>query len=84
MSYVKACTLLNLITIVMICLVILMSENQSKVEAGRVLRNSQEFSFAKANNLQTQTSSAYEQAKNMMSIWLQRLPAGPSPKGPGH
>lgn len=82
MSYVKACTLLNLITIVMICLAILMSESQSsKVEASRVLRNSQEFAFARANHLQT---SAYEQTKNTMTIWLQRLPSGPSPKGPGH
>jgi hypothetical protein len=70
-----------MITIVMICLVILMSENQSKVEASRVLRNSQEFVFARNNHLQT---SAYEEAKNTMTIWLQRLPSGPSPKGPGH
>nr|XP_004507363.1 uncharacterized protein LOC101505812 [Cicer arietinum] len=84
MSYVKACTLLNLMTIVMICLAILMSESESKVEASRVLRNSQEFVYSKANHIETHTSSAYDHAKNTMSFWLQRLPSGPSPKGPGH
>ncbi|TKY67487.1 hypothetical protein E2542_SST10381 [Spatholobus suberectus] len=81
MSYLKARTLLNLIAVVM-CVAILIS--QSKVEASRVLWHSEEFAFARANNLQTYTSSAYEQAKNTMVFWMQRLSSGPSPKGPGH
>jgi len=57
--------------------------SQSRVEA-RVLSHSEEFAFARANNLQTYSSSAYEQAKKTMGFWMQRLASGPSPKGPGH
>ncbi|KAJ1410462.1 hypothetical protein SESBI_21963 [Sesbania bispinosa] len=79
MSSFKACsTLLNLVAVVMF-VAIFMSH---RVEASRILSNSEEF--AKANHLQTYTSSAYEQAKNTMAFWLQRLASGPSPKGPGH
>ncbi|KAL4389335.1 hypothetical protein HN51_010220 [Arachis hypogaea] len=84
-------TLLNLVTIIVICLGILMSHNnQSGVEAGRVLLrgSSNSEDFASANHLQSYTfsssSSAYEHAKNTMAFWLQRLASGPSPKGPGH
>ncbi|KAK1411478.1 hypothetical protein QVD17_38027 [Tagetes erecta] len=35
--------------------------------------------FAKANDLY---SSVYENAKTTMSLWLEQLPSGPSPKGP--
>ncbi|KAJ0973021.1 hypothetical protein J5N97_020980 [Dioscorea zingiberensis] len=30
------------------------------------------------------TSSLYEKARSTMASWMARLPAGPSPKGPGH
>ncbi len=82
MSSGKACTLLNLIAVVMICVAMLMSYIQSGVEGSRVLSDSEDF--AKANHLQTYTSSAYEHAKNTVSFLLQRLASGPSPKGPGH
>ena len=72
---------MNLVAVV-ICLAIFMSHNQSGVEASRVLRGSEDF--ARANHLQSYTSSAYEQAKNTMAFWLQCLASGPSPKGPGH
>ncbi|RDY12665.1 hypothetical protein CR513_02478, partial [Mucuna pruriens] len=81
MSSLKAFTLLNLIIVVM-CVTILISQS-TRVEAGRVLSHSEEFAFARANNLQTYTSSAYEHAKNTMAFWMQRLASGPSPKGPG-
>ncbi|KAG4988462.1 hypothetical protein JHK85_031445 [Glycine max] len=75
----KACTLLNLIMLVVMLVAIFIS--QSRVEA-RVLSHSEEFAFARANNLQTYSSSAYEQAKKTMGFWMQRLASGPSPKGP--
>ncbi|ESW03912.1 hypothetical protein PHAVU_011G051600 [Phaseolus vulgaris] len=80
MSSSKACTLLNLVVVAMFVAILI---GQSRVEA-RVLSQSEEFAFARANNLQTQTSSAYEQAKKTMAFWMQRLASGPSPKGPGH
>ncbi|KAK7404475.1 hypothetical protein VNO78_05393 [Psophocarpus tetragonolobus] len=75
-SLLKACTLLNLVALVMLVGILI---GQSRVEA-RVLSHS-EFAFARANNLQTYTSSVYQQA---MAFWMQRLASGPSPKGPGH
>ncbi|KAK7312387.1 hypothetical protein VNO77_36200 [Canavalia gladiata] len=83
MNSIKACTLLNLITVVM-CFAILICESQIRVEASRVLLDSEESAFARANHLKTYTSSTYEHAKNTMAFWLQRLASGPSPKGPGH
>lgn len=80
MNFLKACTLLNLVAVVMIVAILI---SQSRVEA-RVLSHSEEFAFARANNLQTYTSSTYEQAKKTMAFWMQRLASGPSPKGPGH
>jgi len=80
MSSSKACTLLNLVAVVVFVAILI---GESRVEA-RVLSHSQEFAFARANNLQTYTSSAYEQAKKTMAFWMQRLASGPSPKGLGH
>ncbi|CAJ1933377.1 unnamed protein product [Sphenostylis stenocarpa] len=80
MGFSKACTLLNLVVLVMIVAIL---AGEIRVEA-RVLSHSEEFAFARANNLQSYTSSAYEQAKKTMAFWMQRLASGPSPKGPGH
>ena len=77
----KGCTLLNLVAVV-VCMAILISHVHSGVEASRVLSDSEDF--ARASHLHTYTSSAYEQAKSTMTLWLQRLASGPSPKGPGH
>lgn len=79
MSSGKICSLLNLMAVVMICVGMLMSY---KVEGSRVLSDSGDF--ARANHIQTYTSTAYEHTKNTVSFWLQRLASGPSPKGPGH
>lgn len=70
MAFKKACTLL----IVMVILVVVTSP---LVAEGRPLCEE----FAQANDLY---SSAYENAKISMSIWLEQLASGPSPKGPGH
>lgn len=79
----KACTLfMNLVTVV-ICMAILISHSQSGVEASRALSDYSQ-DFARANHLKTYTISAYEQTKNTMAFWLQRLASGPSPKGRGH
>ncbi|KAK7264365.1 hypothetical protein RJT34_31972 [Clitoria ternatea] len=82
MGSIKACTLWNLIAIV-ICMAILIGHN--RVEGSRVLLDSDEgFAFATSNHLKTYTTTTYEQAKNTMAFWLQRLASGPSPKGQGH
>nr|KYP66005.1 hypothetical protein KK1_012283 [Cajanus cajan] len=80
MNSLKPCTLLNFILVVIFLAIF---TSQSRVEA-RVLSHSEEFAFARANDLQTYTSSAYEEAKKTMAFWMQRLASGPSPKGPGH
>lgn len=55
--------------------------NQANVEAGRVLPQD----FAGANHLATSYSSVvYVRAKHAMSLWLERLPSGPSDGGKGH
>lgn len=57
----------------------------SRVEveaAGRVLSED----FAAANHLSSahHLPSVFDQAKMSLSSWLEMLPSGPSPKGPGH
>ncbi|OIV97036.1 hypothetical protein TanjilG_18766 [Lupinus angustifolius] len=81
MNHRKTCTLLNLVVVVTF-VAILISHRLSGVDARRVLLDSQDF--AHANHLSTYTSSVYEQSKNTMAIWLQRLASGPSHKGLGH
>lgn len=54
--------------------------SQVGVEGTRVLPED----FAKANHLETYSTSVYEKAKFTMSCWLGRLASGPSPRGPGH
>ncbi|KAL6957314.1 hypothetical protein U1Q18_050584 [Sarracenia purpurea var. burkii] len=39
--------------------------------------------FAGANHLEAYPSM-YEKVKLTMATWLERLPSGPSPKGPGN
>ncbi|KAE9608265.1 hypothetical protein Lal_00003450 [Lupinus albus] len=75
----KEYTLLNIATVFVIFVAILVSHSECGVEASRVLSHD----FASANYLNTYTS-AYEETKNTMAFWLQRLASGPSPKGPGH
>ncbi|KAB1219430.1 hypothetical protein CJ030_MR3G001087 [Morella rubra] len=53
--------------------------SHSGVEATRVLSDD----FASANHLDTY-SAVYEKAKRAVGLWLERLPSGPSPSGPGH
>ncbi|CAL0320166.1 unnamed protein product [Lupinus luteus] len=77
----KEYTLLNIVTVFVIFVAILVSDSESGVEASRVLSGSQVF--GRANYLNTYTS-AYEETKNTMAFWLQRLASGPSPKGRGH
>ncbi|OIT39055.1 hypothetical protein A4A49_41009 [Nicotiana attenuata] len=53
--------------------------SRTHVEAARVL--SQDFSGEIHIAI---IPSIYEKAKNNLSFWLERLPSGPSPRGPGH
>ncbi|KAI8030599.1 hypothetical protein LOK49_LG01G02539 [Camellia lanceoleosa] len=47
--------------------------------------SSSEFvSGASESHLATYPSMYYEKAKLAMATWLERLPSGPSPSGPGH
>ena len=67
-------------TILMMIFVILMVLScQTEVEAARALKED----FASVNQHQT-SSAIYEKAKYTMKFWLQKLPSGPSPSGPGH
>ncbi|KAJ0467387.1 putative PAMP-induced secreted peptide 1 [Helianthus annuus] len=61
--------------VVIFILIVIMSP---RVVEGRPLCEE----FAKASDLY---SSVYQNAnKFSMSLWLEQLPSGPSPKGPGH
>ncbi|PON77703.1 Transmembrane protein [Parasponia andersonii] len=51
----------------------------SSVGASRVLPDD----FAGESHLETY-SSVYENAKQSLAFWLQKLSSGPSPSGPGH
>ncbi|KAB1219431.1 hypothetical protein CJ030_MR3G001086 [Morella rubra] len=69
------------ITILLIIFVIFVGVlNHAGIEATRVLSED----FVSANHRKTHNSSIYEQAKRTMEYWLERLPSGPSPSGPGH
>ncbi|GFP97289.1 hypothetical protein PHJA_001873000 [Phtheirospermum japonicum] len=54
--------------------------SSGKVKGARIL--TEDYS-SQTNHLVT-FPRMYENAKEMMSSWLQRLPSGPSPRGPGH
>lgn len=49
------------------------------VKASRVLPED----FGRENHLE-KYSSVYDNAKQSLAFWLQRLSSGPSPSGPGH
>ncbi|TMW91829.1 hypothetical protein EJD97_013829 [Solanum chilense] len=65
---------------IILAMFVAITSTQNHVEAARVL--SQDFSGEKIH-LAT-LPSIYEKAKNNLSFLLERLPSGPSPKGPGH
>ncbi|KAG2727673.1 hypothetical protein I3760_01G168200 [Carya illinoinensis] len=76
-------------TILMIVVMILVAIlcNTNGVEATRILLNEDDNIIASstaANHLLMKYSTIYEKAKHSMGFWLQRLPSGPSPSGPGH
>ena len=66
----------TILIIFCVCVAVL---SQTGVEAIRVLSQD----FGSANHLEAY-SSIYERAKHTMAYWLERLPSGPSPSGPGH
>ncbi|KAG2721889.1 hypothetical protein I3843_02G087600 [Carya illinoinensis] len=80
MIFRKTSTLL-IVFVMMISVAILIGHG-GRVEASRVL--SEADHFANTNHLETYSSSIYERAKHSMAYWLERLPSGPSPSGPGH
>ncbi|KAL3724333.1 hypothetical protein ACJRO7_029496 [Eucalyptus globulus] len=71
---------MGLCKLVIVLLVLATVASHFGVEAARALPDD----FARANNLATYSSAAYENARYTMASWLERLPSGPSPKGPGH
>lgn len=72
----------TVLVIFVIFVAMILSDGACRVEASRVLPED----FASANHLTdlTHESTIYEKAKHTMAYWLQRLPSGPSPSGPGH
>ncbi|GMN36226.1 hypothetical protein TIFTF001_005843 [Ficus carica] len=75
MNFQKKSTLLMVVFVVTLVLL-----SRAGVEASRVMPED----FARANHIQTYSSSVYEKARFTMSCWLERLASGPSPRGPGH
>ncbi|KAF8014092.1 hypothetical protein BT93_H0052 [Corymbia citriodora subsp. variegata] len=71
---------MNFCKLIIVLLVLATVASHFGVEAARALPED----FARANNLATYSSVAYERARFTMSCWLERLASGPSPKGPGH
>ena len=74
MGFVKTSTIMMMIVVILVAI-----SYHSGVEATRVLNED----FASGNQHQTY-SAIYEKAKFTMEFWLQKLPSGPSPSGPGH
>ncbi|KAG6732309.1 hypothetical protein I3843_01G164100 [Carya illinoinensis] len=71
----------HVLIIFVIFVAVILSHGSVRVEATRVLSED----FASANHLDmTYSTSLYEKAKHSMAYWLERLPSGPSPSGPGH
>jgi|UniRef100_A0A2N9GI92 hypothetical protein len=75
MGFGKTSTILMMILLVTFVVI----SCHTGVEATRVLKED----FTSGNQLQT-NSTIYEKAKYTMAYWLQRLPSGPSPSGPGN
>uniref|UniRef100_M1B666 Uncharacterized protein n=1 Tax=Solanum tuberosum TaxID=4113 RepID=M1B666_SOLTU len=73
------CRRMTTLLVIFVIFVAIMS-TQNHVEAARVLL-SQDFS----GEIRLATlPSIYEKAKNNLEFLLERLPSGPSPRGPGH
>ena len=70
----KTCTILMMIFVIFVVI-----SCHSGVEATGTLKEN----FASDNHHHTY-SKIYEKAKYTMKYWLQNLPSGPSPSGPGH
>ena len=70
----KTCTILMMIFVIFVVI-----SCHSGVEATGTLKED----FASDNHHHTY-SKIYEKAKYTMKYWLQKLPSGPSPSGPGH
>ncbi|KAB1219426.1 hypothetical protein CJ030_MR3G001091 [Morella rubra] len=66
-------------TFIIFVILVAIACHSGGVDATRVLNED----FAGAGHLQ-KYSAVYEKAKHTMANWLQRLPSGPSPRGPGH
>ena len=74
MGFGKSSAILMMIVVILVAI-----SCHSGVEATRVLKED----FASGNQHQTY-SAIYEKAKYTMDLWLQKLPSGSSPSGPGH
>lgn len=59
--------------------IIFVIASEVRVEAARILSED----LSGSNHLAT-FPAMYEKAKYTMSYWLEKLPSGPSPRGPGH
>uniref|UniRef100_A0A2N9HIM8 Transmembrane protein n=1 Tax=Fagus sylvatica TaxID=28930 RepID=A0A2N9HIM8_FAGSY len=75
MGFGKSSTILMMIVLVIFVVI----SCHTGVEATRTLKED----FASSDQTLTY-STIYEKAKYTMENWLQRLPSGPSPSGPGH
>ncbi|KAL8547888.1 hypothetical protein ACS0TY_007266 [Phlomoides rotata] len=67
----------NILLIIIVACIVCMSQVQ--VEGARILSED----FSPPDHLVT-FPGMYENARETMSFWLQRLASGPSPRGPGH
>ncbi|GMP26512.1 hypothetical protein CsSME_00002921 [Camellia sinensis var. sinensis] len=77
----------TLLIIMIVIFVTILCHANTHVGATRELKSppSSEFvSGASESHLATYPSTYYEKAKLAMATWLERLPSGPSPSGPGH
>ncbi|KAL7230950.1 hypothetical protein ACSBR2_009260 [Camellia fascicularis] len=81
----------TLLIIMIVIFVTILCHANTHVGATRELKSppssssSSEFvSGASESHLATYPSMYYEKAKLAMATWLERLPSGPSPSGPGH
>ncbi|KAL7255294.1 hypothetical protein ACSBR1_009447 [Camellia fascicularis] len=81
----------TLLVIMIVIFVTILCHANTHVGATRVLKSppslssSSEFvGGASESHLATYPSMYYEKAKLAMATWLERLPSGPSPSGPGH
>ncbi|GMP26518.1 hypothetical protein CsSME_00002926 [Camellia sinensis var. sinensis] len=79
----------TLLIIMIVIFVTILCHANTHVGATRVLKSppssSSEFvGSASESHLATYPSMYYEKAKLAMDTWLERLPSGPSPSGPGH